>query len=690
MHTQVLARNFLSITMFLIFSLFPIAVKSVTLLSPDDHVDGQDIIFQWEGASKYSHYLWRLDDENNNRVDATRRIPEHYGCGSGGICTWVFSALPPGNYSFRVRPYENGGAKAWSDPRSFVVRGMSEAGSGETSGNDTSEPPGDENTQNNGDSNDGGSSSQDGTAQSDVLFSPAGTIASAKANLEWRHYHPNATRYRVRVLDQRGKEVFAKKHVVGRFGCGDGVCNWQTTDLQDGPYSWEVRAFEGNKRFDWIDTLDFVVDSSTSASDGESSDTSDNGATDTADAGGTDDSNSDNGDTSSNTGGSGTNDSGTGSNDEGTEGDQNGSTGDGTKTAGGPSFPSIFKPPMPLANLRVEQLKPKGIQSFTGPGNQDLLLVAPNQLVDDVFEVRVNGFRGIYLIGGTFNVKPQGWLTTPNGKKVYGTAKIFQFKTHANASSRPFIYVSKLKFMSSQIKFGDLFQIGGAAGTSAMRNWVDFYGWKIKADAPVGWSRYYGGSFSKNVSHSDVVIKTGGVRNVYIGKADVTAGYQHYFTVPGWTTGRTAYKAPEGIAETHYWSTVSRIKTDSSIGSVPEPTVFFMAIGSGEVAKGQYATHYFHEGSNQGQGNYIVPKSGQNSILTHVHPENGNYAPTDRGTYLEWNQTSFPGGNPFVLGRVYHGGKRTPPTVVRDSEVGFQHRVTNRQELLDEINGGYN
>ncbi len=475
------------------------------------------------------------------------------------------------------------------------------------------------------------------------LIAPSGSIASSNPEFRWRSA-TGASTYLFRVLKENGQSAYATKRQASAFGCASGnACSYRLDQLAAGRYSWQVRPFNGDRRQEWSDALAFNVAASGSGTSTNSGGTSGAGA-DKADI---------------------------------------------PVVQGAPIYPSIFKPPQPLANLRIEQLQPKGIQSFNGPGNQDLLLVAPNQVVDEIFEVRVEGFRGIYLIGGTFNVKPQGWLTTPNGKKVYGMAKVFQFKLHANPVSRPFVYVSKLKILSNQVSFGDIFQIGGSAGTNAMRNWMDFYAWKIKADAPVGWGGYYGGSFSKNVSHSDFVIKTGAVRNVYVGNTDVAGGYQHFFTVPGWTTGRTAYRGPEGIAETHYWSTVSRIKVNSAIGSVAEPTVFFMAIGSGEVAQGQYATHYFHEGNNAGAGNYIVPLPGKGSILTHVHPENGNYAPTERANYLEWNQTSFPGGNRFVVGRVYHGGKLNPPTVVRDSEIGFRNRVTNRQELLTEINGGY-
>lgn len=357
------------------------------------------------------------------------------------------------------------------------------------------------------------------------------------------------------------------------------------------------------------------------------------------------------------------------------------------KGAGG--YRAMLRPPVPLANLRVHRLAQSGRQTVTGGANEDLLIVHPEREVTGQFLLNVEGFRGIYYIGAAFDPAPMGWLKSPNGRKVDGIGSLLKLRTHKDAD-RPFVYLSRVSFRTSNIVFGDFLQFGGAAPAGKWGGWPDLYRYKILAEPLFGWTGYWGGSFSQYVSHSDFVkAELGGMRHGYAADIDVTWGYQHEYVTPTHAFGFKPYKGPDGHGELHYWNFVARMARRTDIGSDASPKAFFFSRGSDTVAKGEYYTVEMHEGGSDGQGNWIVPWSGERSIAGFVHPGAGAFAPDESNGSLTWPRSGFPGGRPMVTGRIINGAVSRPPTVVGKGEVGLGWRVTSRSELLDYIDGGY-
>lgn len=337
---------------------------------------------------------------------------------------------------------------------------------------------------------------------------------------------------------------------------------------------------------------------------------------------------------------------------------------------------AYFRPPAPLAKLRVVQLSASGNQKVSGGGDEDLLLVSPPGVIDGQFRLEVNGFRGVYWIGATFDPQPTGTLVSPNGKTVRGVGALVKIRTHANAVGRPFIYLDRMRLKTGKIAFGDFLQLGGAARAGDWGDWPDVYRCRMIADPLYGWTGYRGGSFSKYVSHSDFTkFEMGGVRDSYAAMIDVTWGYQGEYVLPSWAAGKRPYKGPDGYGTAQYWDYVGRVVSDRSIGAKDSPKAFFLARGSDEVAAGNHITHAFH---TRGKGVFVVPLGAKGSAASAIHPGGGAYAPQDFGTHLLWRN---PGGHPFVTGRLENGARRSVPRMVSESEVGFRHRVTDRAQL---------
>lgn len=347
---------------------------------------------------------------------------------------------------------------------------------------------------------------------------------------------------------------------------------------------------------------------------------------------------------------------------------------------------AYFRPPEPLPNLRIYNVQPSGRQSVNGGPDEDLLLVSPNRTIDGKFLLEVNGFRGIYWIGATFNPQPMGYLISPRGKRVNGVGALVRIRPHANSKDRPFVYLDRMRLKTDNITFGDFLQVGGAAKIGNWSYWPDLYRCRMKADPLFGWATYHGGSFSRNVSKSDFTkLDMGGIHHSYAARMDITWGYQGEYVIPTWATNYKGYKGPDGNGRAEYWDYVARAATNPAIGSVPQPKTFFLARSSSEVVAGENHTFVFHEGGSDGRGVFSVPVGNSGSAKPTVHPGGGAYAPKDHGTYLSW-----PTGSqyPFVIGRLKNGARQAVPSVVSESEIGFKHRVSSRTTLLAAIRAG--
>ena len=328
--------------------------------------------------------------------------------------------------------------------------------------------------------------------------------------------------------------------------------------------------------------------------------------------------------------------------------------------------------PAPLPKLRVYQLEASGVQKVSGGPDEDLLLVSPKGTIDGAFRIEVDGFRGVYWIGGSLNPAPIGWLNTPKGQRVEGVGSLVRIRTHANAQGRPFIVLGRLKLDTDKITFGDFIQVGGAAKAGDWGDWPDVWRCRIKAEPLYGWSGYYGGSFSKYVSHSDFTkFETGGVRHSYAAKIDVAWGYQGEFVLPSYASNKRPYAGPDGYGTAHYWNYVARVRANPGIGAKATPIAFFLARGSKEVAAGDHLTYVFHDGV------YLdAPGAARRAVM----PAGGAYGVREGDGYLTWPS---PNGRDFVQGRIERGDRST----VGDGEVGSKHRVTDRAGLVRTIKG---
>jgi hypothetical protein len=330
--------------------------------------------------------------------------------------------------------------------------------------------------------------------------------------------------------------------------------------------------------------------------------------------------------------------------------------------------------PSPAANLVIHYVQPSGFQKVTGRADQDLLLVSPDRSIDGKFQIDVDGFRGVYWIGASFDPQPAGWLTSPNGKRTEGVGTLVRIRTHKDAV-RPFIVLGRMDLKTSSIDFGDFAQLGGDTAAGKWQAWPDVWRCRIIAEPLFGWRDYKGGSFSRYVSHSDFTkFETGGVRHSYAARIDATWGYQGEYVLPSYASDKKPYRGPDGRGTAQYWDYVSRTVTNAAIGSQPKPKAFFLARSSEEVAAGDYITYRFN---TSGRGVWVVPVKGR-PVTDHIHPGGGAYAPQVTGSTLTWRN---PSGDPFVVGRINDGSKATPPTVVGTGEVGYRQRVTDRPGL---------
>ena len=459
----------------------------------------------------------------------------------------------------------------------------------------------------------------------------------------------------------------------------DAASGVQDVGAQDGE---NLRTGADAEIFYWNGVLYLDVPAQVAADDGAADDrTTDGGTTDGETGDGE-------------TGDGGSTDGDTTVGDIGDGGSTDGDSGDGSTTDGdtggeqtqSDAADAYFHPPLPLNNLRIYNVKPSGFQKVTGGANEDLLLVSPGETIDGKFQMHVEGFRGVYWIGATFDPDPAGTLVSPNGKTVKGIGALIKIRTHPDAQGRPFIYLDRMRLKTSKIKFGDFLQLGGAAGTGDWGDWPDVYRCRMLADPLYGWRGYYGGSFSKHVSKSDFTkFDMGGVRHSYAAMMDVTWGYQSEFLVPTWASGKQPYSGPDGKGSASYWDTVVRAVTDSSIKSYSRPKSFFLARSSDEVSAGNHISYYLYQGDDNGKGVFSVPVGVKGSAKPTVHPSGGSYAPRDHGSYLDWPSSPR---HPFVKGRLQNGAAQSVPVMVREGDTGYGRRVTDRASLIAAVEAG--
>ncbi|MEZ5865987.1 MAG: hypothetical protein R3D25_18650 [Geminicoccaceae bacterium] len=354
-----------------------------------------------------------------------------------------------------------------------------------------------------------------------------------------------------------------------------------------------------------------------------------------------------------------------------------------SSTAGDPGSSSstdVPAIPSPGANLVIHYVQPSGFQKVTGRADQDLLLVSPDRSIDGKFQIDVDGFRGVYWIGASFDTLPAGWLTSPNGKRTEGVGTLIRIRTHKDAV-RPFIVMGRMHLKTSKLDFGDFAQLGGNTTVGKWQAYPDVWRCRIIAEPLFGWRDYKGGSFSQYVSHSDFTkFETGGVRHSYAARIDATWGYQGEYVLPSYASDKKPYRGPDGRGTAQYWDYVARAVTNAAIGSEPKAKAFFLARSSDEVAAGDYITYHFN---TSGRGVWVVP-AGSRPVTDHIHPGGGTYAPQVSGSTLTWRK---PSGDPFVVGRINDGSKATPPSVVGTGEVGYRQRVTSRSGLEQAIAG---
>ncbi len=347
------------------------------------------------------------------------------------------------------------------------------------------------------------------------------------------------------------------------------------------------------------------------------------------------------------------------------------SSGSGSGSGSLTDVPAI---PSPAASLVIHYLQPSGFQKVTGRADQDLLLVSPSQSINGKFQIDVDGFRGVYWIGASFDPQPAGWLTSPNNRRTEGVGTLIRIKTHKDAV-RPFIVLGRMHLKTSNIDFGDFAQLGGNTTAGKWQSWPDVWRCRMIAEPLYGWRDYKGGSFSQYVSHSDFTkFETGGVRHSYAARIDASWGYQGEYVLPSYASNKKPYRGPDGRGTAQYWDYVARAVTNGGIGSEPKPKAFFLARSSDEVAAGDYITYRFN---TNGRGVWVVPASGR-PVGEQIHPGGGNYAPQISGSTLTWRN---PSGDPFVVGRINDGSKATPPSVVSAGEIGHAQRVTDRTAL---------
>lgn len=370
----------------------------------------------------------------------------------------------------------------------------------------------------------------------------------------------------------------------------------------------------------------------------------------------------------------------------------------GQQPASGPTWAQLGKPPLPLATLRIVNINPT-IQTtnITGGGNEDLLIVLPAGTTRGAFQIKVNGFRGVYCIGGDVLIQPWGTLRSPNGRKVAGIGVFLYVKSHPNPVSRPFVYVARLGYRPApkllkwptESIFGDFMQVGGAAQPGQWGAWPDIYRSYILAGPFYGWGGYYGtkfdgyNTFGQNVSHADFIKpETGGLRHLYTHAVDVKWGYQTEFaTRPSYIHNYTPYSGPDGHGKAYYWKYIGRSVIRPDLGSDLTPVTFWFVDDVNKVLSGAFSDVIL------GPDVYCVSHT-TGSILPLVKPKEGKYTAVESGGKLTW-PVAAPSGRKIATGLIHNGRVFQPPAVVTQAQIGSAHRVTNRTQLMDYINGGY-
>ncbi|MFO1067503.1 MAG: hypothetical protein U1E14_03160 [Geminicoccaceae bacterium] len=348
-----------------------------------------------------------------------------------------------------------------------------------------------------------------------------------------------------------------------------------------------------------------------------------------------------------------------------------------------------LRPPPPLAALRVHAVRPEGRQRIEGGPDEDLLLVHPDGEITGAFQLEVDGFRGIYLIGASYDPAPMGWLTAPSGARAEGIGALLKLRTHGRAV-RPFVYLARVRLRTSRIRFGDFLQVGGGAPAGAWEAWPDVYRHRILAEPLFGWKDHAGGSFSAFVSHSDFIkAELGGIRHGYAAAIDVTWGYQAEYVTPTYAFDFRPYAGPDGPGTLHYWDYVARMAVDPALDPDARPKAFFLSRASDKAAAGEIYAIDLHGADGEGRGVFVVPQPGSASIAAAVHPGKGAFAPVAEGDGLVWPPTATLDGRPVVRGRLIDGARVPPPVVVSEAEVGHAWRITGREALMAYIEGGY-
>jgi hypothetical protein len=358
-------------------------------------------------------------------------------------------------------------------------------------------------------------------------------------------------------------------------------------------------------------------------------------------------------------------------------------------------WPSVGRPPAPLPKLRIVPIDPrKRTTTIKGGGDEDLLLVLPAGVCVGAFQVMVDGFRGVYLIGGDVRIQPWGTLRSPNGRKVAGIGTFLRIRNHRYPVSRPFVYLARIGYRPAPLLsrwpteaiFGDFLQCGGAAPLGEWGAWPDIYRSHILAGPFYGWSGYYGtqgdgyNTMSRNVSHADFVKpETGGIRRLYTSNVDVAWGYQCEFASrPSYATSYKPYAGPDGAGKAYYWRYVGRAVTRPDLQTEPRPVIMWLADDTSQVVKGAYSTAVFVRDV------YVVPVQ-QGPITAAVKPRDGTYKAIEKDGMLSWPKPG-PGGRAIATGSIRNGSVHAAMSeTCRESSIGAAWRVATARQLIEYI-----
>lgn len=268
-----------------------------------------------------------------------------------------------------------------------------------------------------------------------------------------------------------------------------------------------------------------------------------------------------------------------------------------------PALPALAAtwpaPPTPLPNLVIHHIQ-RGRQTITGSANQDLLLCAPAGTLTSKTQVFIDGFRGIYLIGASFNRLPRTNLVTPNGHTVPGTGVLIQARNHKNAH-RPFTYLADIRVNTSRVCYGDLFEFG--CPTHPADVWMD----RIHVHPGcIGWGGYYGGTTGNKVSHSDFrKAEVGYWGDLNTRDCDISWGFQMMFDLPSYATN---FHEPPGAVSRFLRTNMRPLLSHPNFPQAGphKCTCVFMA-EKGRTHKRFSFTHSALVAANQAQ--YVKPQS---------------------------------------------------------------------------------